>query len=151
MWLSQKAFDSISHGILIEKLKIIGFDSEAQNLIKSFLSNRLHRVKLYSIYSKWIKVVRGVYQGIVLEPLLFNLYVNDLCTAIDTDVTMIQCADDCLVFASNKDEKVAKKSLVSNIHNLANYFSEHQLNLNSSKTSNKMIKQKQKPGHNNSR
>ena len=41
-----KAFDSISHDILIEKLKIMAFDSDAQNLIKSVLSNRPQRVKL---------------------------------------------------------------------------------------------------------
>ena len=47
---------------------------------------------------------------------------------------MIQYADGCLVFASNKDESIPKKFLESNIHNLANYLREHQLNLNSSKT-----------------
>ena len=47
---------------------------------------------------------------------------------------MIQYADNCLVFASNKVETIAKISLESNIHNLANYFRKHQLNLNSSKT-----------------
>ena len=46
---------------------------------------------------------------------------------------MIKYADDCLAFASNKDEKIAKKSLESNKHNLANYSRDHQLNMNSSK------------------
>ena len=41
-----KTFDSISHDILIEKLKIMVFDSDAQNLIKRALSNRPQRVKL---------------------------------------------------------------------------------------------------------
>ena len=38
-------------------------------------------------------------------------------------------ADDCLVFASNKDEKITKDSLESNINNLANYLGDHQLNM----------------------
>ena len=40
-----------------------------------------------------------------MGPLLFNLYVNNLCTAIDYSVTMIQYAVDCLVFACNKDKR----------------------------------------------
>ena len=47
---------------------------------------------------------------------------------------MIKYADGCLAFASNKDEKIAKKSLESNINNLANYLGDHQINMNSSKT-----------------
>ena len=121
-----KAFHSISQDILIEKLEIIDFDSAAQILIKDYLSKRLQRVKLVSIYSKWIKVVGSVPQGTVLGPPLFNLYVKYLCTTICSRVTMIQYADDRLVFASNKDETIAKKSLESNIHNLAKYFRKHQ-------------------------
>ena len=95
-----KAFDSLSHDILIEKIKLIGFNIDAQNIIKCFYSSRLQRDKLDSIYSNWMKVVRGVPQGTVLGTrLLFNLYVNDLSTAIDTDKITIQYADDCLVFA----------------------------------------------------
>ena len=107
---------------------------ENGSTLKSFLSNRLQRVKTVSILSNWIKVFRGVPQGAILGPLLFNIYVKDLRTAIDSNVKMIQYADDCLVFASNKVEKIAKKSLESNINNLKKYFRERQLYLNSSKT-----------------
>ena len=89
---------------------------------------------------------QSVSQGTVLPPLLFNLYVNDLCTAIVSIITTIQFDHDCLVFAYNNDEKIAKKSLESNINNLANYLRELHLKLNSSKTdffvsANKMIKE----------
>ena len=60
LWDPSKAFDSISHDILIEKLQLIGLDSDAKDLINSFLSNRLQRVKLDSIYSSWIKIAGGV-------------------------------------------------------------------------------------------
>ena len=118
----------------MEKLKIFGFDSDAQNLREISLSNRLQRAKLDSIYSNWIEVVRVVFLGTVFGPLVFNLYVNDHCTAIDTDVTMIKYAIDCLGFAFNIKEKIAKKSLESNIHNLATCLREHQLKLNSPRT-----------------
>ena len=77
--------------------------------LKRFLSNRFQRVKLESIYTNWIKNVRGLLQGIILGPLSFNLYVSDLYAAIDSNVTMIQYADDCLDLASSKDVKIATK------------------------------------------
>ena len=68
---------------------------------------------------------------------------------------MIEYADDCLVFASNKDEKIATLSLESNIHYFANYFREHQFNLNSSNTEficfSKQNEQRKNLGHNISR
>ena len=90
-------FDSISYDVQKEKLSIIGSNSDAQNLL-IFFPNRLQRVKLDSIHCNWMKVIRGVTEETVLGPLLFNLYVSDLCTANDTDVTMIQDADHCLIW-----------------------------------------------------
>ena len=104
-----KTFDYISHVILMEKLNLIGFDSDAENLIKNFLSNRLQRIQLDTIYSIWKKIFRGVHKGSVLGPLLFKLYENYLCKSIDSNVTMIQYADDCLVFASNIHENIKQK------------------------------------------
>ena len=98
-----KAFDFID--ILKEKLKLIGFDSDAQNLLKSIFSNKLQRVKFDSVYSNWKRVVRGVPQGTVLATLLFNLYVNDFCTAIDTHVTTIQYIDKCPIFLLTRKKK----------------------------------------------
>ena len=126
-------FDFISYDVQKEKLSIIGSNSDAQNLL-IFFPNRLQRVKLDSIHSNWMKVIRGVTKEKVLGSLLFNLYVNDLCTANDTDVTMIQYADHCLILASNKDKKIAKKSMESIIHNLAIYFRGYHLYFNSSQT-----------------
>ena len=53
-------------------------------------------------------------QRIVLVLLLFSLNINDLCTAIDSNVTMIQYADALQVFTSNKDDKIAKTIQESN-------------------------------------
>ena len=70
---------------------------------KSFLSNTLQRVKSDSINSYLKKDVTIVPHGTVLGTLLFNLYLNNLCTAIDSNVKKIHHADYCLIFASNKD------------------------------------------------
>ena len=73
-----KAFDSISHEILIEKLKCLGFDGTSTQLIRSYLKDRTQKVVFSGNESDWILLNRGVPQGTVLGPILFNIYVNDL-------------------------------------------------------------------------
>ena len=80
-----KAFDSISHEILIEKLNCLGFDGTSTQLIRSYLKDRTQKVVFSGNESDWILLNRGVPQGTVLGPILFNIYVNDLHTVIDSD------------------------------------------------------------------
>ena len=93
-----KAFDSISHNKLLEKLYSIGFSQTALDLVESFLTDRYQRVYINDVYSSWYKVKQGVPQGTVLGPLLFNLYVNDLKDVLNIHTNLIQYADDCLIF-----------------------------------------------------
>ena len=97
-----KAFDSISHDILLEKLKTLNFDSNAVSMINCFLRYRNQKVILPSCTSDWIQLYPGVPQGTVLGPLLFNIYVNSLYTSIDHKCTVVQYADDTMVFTSSK-------------------------------------------------
>ena len=72
-----KAFDSVSHDLLIAKLNCYGFSLPALKLVHSYLSNRKQRSKINNAYSSWEEILFGVPQGSILEPILFNIFLSD--------------------------------------------------------------------------
>ena len=73
-----KAFDCLSHELLIAKLDAYGFDKNALKLVNSFLSNRKQRVKINYKYSSLSEILFGVPQGSILGSLLFNIFICDM-------------------------------------------------------------------------
>ena len=105
-----KAFDSINHEILSIRLDNLGFDTSALKLFGSFLSDRVQSVVLNDIFSDILNVARGVPQGTVLGPLLFNLYINDMHEQVDNKTELIQYADHTVIFTSGDSIEKAKTS-----------------------------------------
>jgi hypothetical protein len=94
----QRAFDSISHSKLIQKLIAYGIEGNLLFWIKSFLSNRTQSVKVGSKLSFISSVTSGVPQGSVLGPLLFNIFINDITDNFDNKVTSKLFADDIKLY-----------------------------------------------------
>ena len=92
-----KAFDTVSHSILLNKLWSIGITGALWTWFKDYLSNRYQTVIINNCYSNLLPVVSGVPQGSILGPLLFLVYINDMSSYVHHS-HFLKFADDTKCF-----------------------------------------------------
>ena len=129
-----KAFDTVNHRLLIEKLRIMGFDNNACDWIQSYLTDRYQMVKSGNSKSEWSLLHNGVPQGSILGPLLFTILVSDMRNCIWEGSYHMYADDTQLYFSSdvNKaNETIAKANVV--LENISQYCVNNVLKLNENK------------------
>lgn len=131
-----KAFDTISHSLLCNKLiHIFKFDILSAKLINSYLSCRSQYVDFNHTRSEKIYVPCGVPQGSTLGPLLFSMYINDLPMELSFCKFHLY-ADDCQLYISDTINSLENsiEKINSDIQNILNWCERNGQVLNSSKT-----------------
>ena len=128
-----KAFDSVSHGLLLNKLQNLGLHQSCTSWIASYLADRTQTTKFSSVESDKEKVLAGVPQGSILGPILFIAYTTDLATEVD-QCKFVSYADDAALLISASSLKQLKNKIESNISAVQNWYTRNGLLINSEKT-----------------
>ena len=129
----KKAFDTVNHEILLRKLSHYGVRGNANQLLRSYLSQRTQSVILNQITSDSDSIDCGVPQGSILGPLLFIVYLNDFHNALTSSFPLMY-ADDTNIFISGKDIDALSNHCNSELTNINNYINSNRLSLNIGKT-----------------
>ena len=129
----QKAFDTVNHSILLDKLYIYGIRGPALSWITSYLSNRCQYV-VYNGYESERKYINcGVPQGSILGPLLFLIYINDL-PAVSKLFMPILFADDTNLFCTSQNVNSLIEEINRELANVYAWVQSNKLSLNIDKT-----------------
>ena len=145
----KKAFDTIDHSILLDKLNYYGIRGLANKWIRSYLSNRYQYVVINNSHSENRKIVCGVPQGSILGPTLFLLYINDIVCASKSS-KFILFADDTTIYYNGNNEKETIQIINNDLKELNLWFQLNKLSLNVSKTKFMIFNRKIKEKENNS-
>jgi hypothetical protein len=128
----KKAFDVVSHKILLKKLKRLGIDGIALQWFESYLSNRTQQVDINGNLSDSKNLDISVLQGTILGPILFLCYINDL--PLSTSLLSFLFADDTSCTASDKNLPNLINHVNTELQKIANWFRANKMAVNISKT-----------------
>ena len=138
-----KAFDTLDHKILLEKLDHYGIRGKANEWFSSYLKGRRQYIELNHKKSSCLPIEVGVPQGSILGPLLFLIYINDLPSA--SNLKCVSFADDSNLLIRGKNLGELMASLTRELESVSDFFKANQLKLNAKKTKMVIFRKKSLP------
>ena len=129
----KKAFDTVDHDTLLDKLNFYGFRGLINQWFSSYLNDRSQTTQIADHISNKASISFGVPQGSVLGPLLFLLYVNDIHQC-STKLKFYLFADDTNILFAKKNLKVIKTIVNTELCKLYDWLTSNKLTLNISKS-----------------
>ena len=127
-----KAFDCMPHGLLIAKMHAYGFSTNVCKLLKSYLVDRKQRVKIGETKSEWTSNIKGVPQGSILGPLLFNIFINDFMFH-ELSSKVYNYADDNTLSFIDKDINEIQRKLQLDCITAMQWFESNNMKANADK------------------
>ncbi|XP_042891027.1 uncharacterized protein LOC122265692 [Penaeus japonicus] len=124
-----KAFDTVNHQILIDKLHYYRFRGPSLRWFQSYLSNRMQYVSVNGQSSIMLPVNYGVPQGSVLGPLLFNMYINDMPRS-SFALNYVLFADDCTMYISDRNIDILMDKMNKELVNINTWLTANKLTIN---------------------
>ncbi|KAL0860028.1 hypothetical protein ABMA27_010343 [Loxostege sticticalis] len=129
----KKAFDTVSHTILRNKLRDIGIEGNAHKILESYLTARSQVVEIPNFQSSPAAVTFGVPQGSILGPLLFLIYINGISNLELKGDLSLYADDTCLFYFGSEIDSIIQDAQ-SDLDLLDNWFQYNLLTINVAKT-----------------
>jgi hypothetical protein len=141
-----KAFDRVWHDGLAYKLKAMGIKGTLLEWFIDYLHDRKQRVVIKGQASEWGTIEAGVPQGSVLGPLLFLIYINDICNVVTSDIRLF--ADDTTLFITVDTPEHSAQILNNDLDSLKNWANQWLITFSPPKTTSMVCTWKRpKPEH----
>ena len=128
-----KAFDTVSHPLLLRKLEQMELNKQSLQWIKSYLSKRTQETRFSEVRSETCEVQSGVPQGSILGPILFIAFTTDLSTSVP-ESKIVAYADDAAILVSEKDLTNLKRKIELCLEKVQLWYTNNGLLINPSKT-----------------
>ena len=129
----RKAFDTVNHSIIFDKLQAIGVNNVELQWFRSYMEERYQYVDINGSHSDLKLIETGVAQGSLLGVLLFQLIINDLHRVLKF-CSSILYADDTTIYVIGKNCLFLEKKLQSDLNRVSMWLKANSLSLNITKT-----------------